>query len=615
MKHKGEKVKKLSFLVALCLIVSMLSTLVNSRALGVGYSAENPNLQEDEINYALGAPYSYDLGSESFLDGYSDELCNILNDGIIPTSQTSGKTVSVYGALKEVVIVFDLGEQYSDINSVNVCGVVNNDETGFSEEYTKIWFSADGNEFERNKDFTLEKEQIEGAVDVFNYYFRFSSDVNARYVKIFMYSTVPLLSLGEIQVIGGETAEDTSNDEKQIVGSGTIGEETAWTLTNDGTLTVSGNCPITNFVSPYSTPWNDFKEKIKRVVIENGITAIGEYAFCDCQFIEAVTIPSTVLFIGNHAFGACLELKSVTIPSSVTAIGEDAFYSCISLETAVIGDSVTTIGEDAFFGCTALKKLKIGSSVTTIGNYAFSRCKSLETVTIPSSVEIVGKSAFEGCEKLNGVTMGKNVKAIEERAFFDCCSLKTITVPASVEALGEMSVGFYPSEEENLAFADFTIYGVVGSAAEAYANENEIGFAELEFCFEFTDSEIFAKDGVAWGIKEGVLLSQLNDVVSGEYIATNANGEELSADSKIGTGTVIADSNGSFVTVAVKGDTDGDGSVTSTDYVQIKKAFSKSISLEGVYALAGDTNGDGEINTTDYVQIKSHFLGNSDIYA
>jgi hypothetical protein len=162
--------------------------------------------------------------------------------------------------------------------------------------------------------------------------------------------------------------------------SGTAGPLT-WVL-EEGTLTISGEGAMPDYPSPVSSvPWHSSKYSITTVVIENGVTRIGDIAFFDCSNLSSVTIPNSVTTIGKWAFYFCSSLSSVTIPNSVTTIGNQAFYFCSSLSSVTIGNSVTTIGESAFYGCSRLSSVTIPNSVTTIGNQAFYACTGLRTIT------------------------------------------------------------------------------------------------------------------------------------------------------------------------------------------------------------------------------------------
>ena len=105
--------------------------------------------------------------------------------------------------------------------------------------------------------------------------------------------------------------------------------------------------------------WKVHREKIKNVIIEDGVTNIGNYAFHFCQDLISVTIPDSVTSIGTSAFCQCKSLTSITIPDSVTNIGEAAFEGCKKLISVTIPDSVKSIGNRAFWECFALESITI----------------------------------------------------------------------------------------------------------------------------------------------------------------------------------------------------------------------------------------------------------------
>ena len=183
-------------------------------------------------------------------------------------------------------------------------------------------------------------------------------------------------------------------------------------------------------------PWYNSREVIVQIVIESGVTSIGDYAFSWCTGLTIVTIPNSVTSIGDRAFSGCSSLTSITIPNSVTSIGDRAFSGCSSLTSITIPNSVTSIGNSAFSGCTSLTSITIPNSVTSIGNDAFHGCTSLTSITIPNSVTSIGSSAFSGCTGLTSVTIGNSVTSIGHYAFQECTGLTTVTIGNSVTSIG-----------------------------------------------------------------------------------------------------------------------------------------------------------------------------------
>ena len=217
-----------------------------------------------------------------------------------------------------------------------------------------------------------------------------------------------------------------------------IEDNLTWTLTADGTLTINGEGAMKNY-DYYNnpSPASQKKDSVKKVVIEDGVTSIGESAFNTCIGLTSITIPDSVTSIGTLAFSACSSLRSITIPNSVTSIGALAFRACSSLSSITISNSVTSIGTYVFEDCSSLTSITIPDSVTSIGNYAFYNCSGLTSITIPDSVTSIGDYAFYGCSSLTSITIPDGVTSIENYAFRNCSSLTSITIPDSVTSIGK----------------------------------------------------------------------------------------------------------------------------------------------------------------------------------
>ena len=243
-----------------------------------------------------------------------------------------------------------------------------------------------------------------------------------------------------------------------------IHAEIDWNLSKDGTLTISGTGKMPDYYYPNLAPWYNDREKIKKVVIEKGVTSIGTAAFLDCTGLTSITIPNSVTRIGFEAFYGCGSLTSVTIPNSVTSIGDVAFLDCTGLTSITIPNSVTSIGQSVFQDCSDLTSITvekgnakydsrdncnaiietesnelitgcnntvIPNSVTGIRSFAFFDCSSLTSITIPNSVTSIGGAAFYNCSSLTSITIPNSVKSIGEYAFYECKSLTSITFNGS----------------------------------------------------------------------------------------------------------------------------------------------------------------------------------------
>ena len=177
--------------------------------------------------------------------------------------------------------------------------------------------------------------------------------------------------------------------------SGTCGENLTWSLTDDGILTISGEGAMENYeFTDLIQPWRDCQENILSVVLEYGVTTIGEAAFHNCENLISVTIPGSVTIIGSCAFNGCKALTSIAIPDSTTYIGSLAFAGCNSLTEMQIPEGVTTIGQMAFSPCESLVSVTIPGSVTTISMEAFSYCSALQEITFLGNAPSIGDWAF-----------------------------------------------------------------------------------------------------------------------------------------------------------------------------------------------------------------------------
>ena len=193
-----------------------------------------------------------------------------------------------------------------------------------------------------------------------------------------------------------------------IVDSGTCGAEgnngdnLTWILDDEGVLTISGTGAMANW-NRRGSPWYANKDKIESVMIEDGVTSIGKYAFFDCSSLASIKLPNSISSIGIAAFNNCSSLASITLPNSISSIGELAFYYCSSLTSITIPNSVTNIEKYAFCGCSMLASITISNSVTSIADSTFENCTRLKSITIPNNVISIGENAFHDCFCLTSV--------------------------------------------------------------------------------------------------------------------------------------------------------------------------------------------------------------------
>ena len=216
--------------------------------------------------------------------------------------------------------------------------------------------------------------------------------------------------------------------------SGICGDNLTWVLDYEGVLTISGTGDMYNYGSNwnYRAPWASYASYIESVVIEDGATSIGGYAFYSCTNLEEIEIPNSVTSIGWDAFQDCTGLTSITFPIGLTTIQDSTFKNCTNLEEIEIPNSVTSIEYSAFSGCTNLMSIEIPNGVTSIGSSAFQDCTSLTSITLPIGLTTIQDSIFKNCTNLEEIEIPNSVTSIEYSAFSGCTNLTSIEIPNGV---------------------------------------------------------------------------------------------------------------------------------------------------------------------------------------
>ena len=264
--------------------------------------------------------------------------------------------------------------------------------------------------------------------------------------------------------------------------NGLCGDDLIWVFNSNGTLAISGTGDMKNYNPYYSAevPWNSLYLSIKTVLIGDGVTSIGTFAFNGCRNLTQVTIPNSVISIGLNAFYGCSSLTQVTIPNGVTSISTGAFYGCSSLRHVTIPNSVTSIGDTAFGFCDSLTAINVSGnnqnyssqdgvlfnknkttivccpggmtgeytlpdSVTDIIEGAFNGCRNLTQVTIPNGVTSIWHDVFSACSSLMRVAIPDSVTSIGNYAFYACSSLTDVYYGGREEDWNSISIGSYNS--------------------------------------------------------------------------------------------------------------------------------------------------------------------------
>ena len=245
---------------------------------------------------------------------------------------------------------------------------------------------------------------------------------------------------------------------------GAEGDNVKWQLDSEGTLTISGTGVMKSWA--LNSPWSEYSANISKVIIEKGVTAIGEQTFSGCGKITEITIPDSVTNIKTGAFFECAGLTSIEIPESVTEMGHSVFYGCVNLKE----------------------------------------------ITLPSGVETINSGVFRDCESLETITFSKNVTKVDFAALCNCSNLKSVTFENPECKIADAEYTICNSHDfdtkENVFNGE--IHGYANSTAQAYAEKYSRKFVALE---EKPAAEIVASgdcgaegDNVKWQLdSEGTL--------------------------------------------------------------------------------------------------------------
>lgn len=341
------------------------------------------------------------------------------------------------------------------------------------------------------------------------------------------------------QSLAQAVAQNLEEENSEAVTAGKCGNSLTWSLSSDGTLTISGTGDMYDFgYNEYPCPWrryeNNLSAQITHVVIENGVTSIGNSAFYQLTNLADVVIPEGITRIGNDAFSMCSSLPEVALPSSLSSLGTQAFAlcsaltgidfpsaiteiphgafeSCTSLQYADLPNNLSTISSRAFFECTSLAGIVFPDSLIKIGELAFCRCRSLRTIIIPSNVAEISNSTFAHCEKLTKIVLPDSVTAIGSNAFSGC-ALEAVTLPSELTNLGNAAFSYCP-----LFFVSLPS-SLVSIPSDAFAACHQLKSIYIPISISFIHQNAFADTRLADVYYEGDEL-QWDSLVTTQHLA------------------------------------------------------------------------------------------------
>ena len=210
------------------------------------------------------------------------------------------------------------------------------------------------------------------------------------------------------------------------------------------TLTISGTgaMPDFNFPEGNLAPWWNYEAlgmltsfgnfklegELKKVVIQDGVTNVSNYALFFLPAATQITLPDSVTSIGRYGIALCSKLNGISLPKAVTAIG-DFGLAGNSFTAVSLPDGLQTLGRGAFDACASLSGMTLPTAITAVPDKCFNDCTKLLTVDYKGEVTAIGERAFEGCKSLTKAP-------IPAACFQDCTALADMKLPGTVTSVG-----------------------------------------------------------------------------------------------------------------------------------------------------------------------------------
>lgn len=184
---------------------------------------------------------------------------------------------------------------------------------------------------------------------------------------------------------------------------------------------------------------------ITEVTVPAGVTRLEEYTFYDCEKLRKAVLPDDITFIGNSCFSECDSMVDVNIPAKVVTIDQYAFYNNAKRTAPIVlPATLKTIGYRAFMYNKVVKIITFNEGLETIRNYAFSNCNAVESIRLPESITTLEYNAFEGCDSITTFSFPQNIKAVPDGILYHCDKLKKVVLADGTTSLGSSAFSYCP---------------------------------------------------------------------------------------------------------------------------------------------------------------------------
>ncbi len=300
--------------------------------------------------------------------------------------------------------------------------------------------------------------------------------------------------------------------------SGTCGTGVTWTY-SDGTLTISGEGEMANYTKN-KAPWSDRQKTIQTVIVNQGVTAIGNYAFFNCVALSNISLPDGLKQIGASALSNCKTLASIEMPDTITSIGSYSFAQCSLLQNIELSKGLRKIGNNAFEGCLSLSKIEMSDSVSSIGYAAFHET-GLQQIRLSENLGVMEKNVFESCPDLETVIWPSSMSLVPENTFsYNWCPNKmtSMVLPNGVTTIGENA--FSAATQLKEIYLPLTLSTVKSGAFIYCSMLTDVYYAGTEEerdSIDFTVDNSFLLDATwHYGVLTGECIEGIHHLVNGE---------------------------------------------------------------------------------------------------
>ncbi len=277
-----------------------------------------------------------------------------------------------------------------------------------------------------------------------------------------------------------------------------------------------------------------------------GMTAVHAETVVSGDYAYEMLTDGNIVITGYSGYDSVLEIPAVLDGYAVEAIGDWAFVDCDFLVEVTIPEGVTELGYGSFWNCAMLEHVSVPETLSSLGEWSFNGCICLTDITLPASINEIGEGVFAGCSALQ-MEIPDTVIAIGRRAFIDTPAMTSVTIGRTVTVIGEEAFGYLSDGKGAQKRTDFTIVGYRNTAAQRYAEENELPFSAIDN-YVIGDAD---RDGEVTIFDATRIQRYLAELVTQEDIDLDAS------------------------------DVDGDGEVTIFDTTRIQRYLAQLSNLDG----------------------------------